>query len=274
MDEGGAIKSWYDEETDTDYLVYDSVEWVAYMSDETKDRRRGQYEGLNCGGTTDWAIDLQGVSVLAVDDKPSLTTRPQQEGRRGTTGDPVYLDPIVYQDADAWCEPPCVLIFPPSELPSPTTINPGHYTTSLLYGHTTETTEDGQVLTVFVTQTTTITISLPAITTDELSYSNVNISRHQNTSSLWVGVSVPIDPYTVTLDDGEGGTTSRVLTLPPWPAITNGPPSAGGGAGGGGGDEDWELPPIETTGIPPPDPGPTGIVRRPLPPYLAYICGC
>ncbi|KAL5050619.1 hypothetical protein BDW71DRAFT_215869 [Aspergillus fruticulosus] len=65
MEEGGAIKSWYDEETDSDYLVYDSVEWVAYMTDETKDRRRGQYEGLNCGGTTDWAIDLQGPASLA-----------------------------------------------------------------------------------------------------------------------------------------------------------------------------------------------------------------
>ncbi|KAI9375022.1 hypothetical protein BJX61DRAFT_550311 [Aspergillus egyptiacus] len=65
LEEGGAIKTWYDEETDSDYLVYDSVEWVAYMTDETKDRRRGQYEDLNCGGTTDWAIDLQGVRRAA-----------------------------------------------------------------------------------------------------------------------------------------------------------------------------------------------------------------
>jgi hypothetical protein len=50
---------------------------VAYMTDETKDRRRDQYEGLNCGGTTDWAIDLQGVSAHSIAGGLSLTTRPQ-----------------------------------------------------------------------------------------------------------------------------------------------------------------------------------------------------
>jgi hypothetical protein len=113
---------------------------------------------------------------------------------------------------------------------------------------------------VFVTRTTTITIDLPAITTDELSYSNVNISRNQDTSSLWVEVSIPIDPVTVSLDDGEGGTTTRVLTLPPWPAVTKGPSSGGGGDDDSDDDEDWELPPlppIQTTSIP--DPGPTEV---------------
>lgn len=76
IDKGGAIKSWYDEATDSDYLVYNSVEWVAYMTDKTKERRRGQYKGLNCGGTTDWAIDLQGVSVYLIisNDKPAHFT--------------------------------------------------------------------------------------------------------------------------------------------------------------------------------------------------------
>lgn len=46
------IKSWYNKDTDSDYLVYNSVEWVTYMTDKTKDRRHDQYKGLNCGGTT------------------------------------------------------------------------------------------------------------------------------------------------------------------------------------------------------------------------------
>ncbi|KAF6808497.1 Killer toxin subunits alpha/beta 6 [Colletotrichum musicola] len=56
---GGAIKTWYDAETDSDYLVYEGTEWVAYMKPETKERRTAYYKGLNFGGTTDWAIDLQ-----------------------------------------------------------------------------------------------------------------------------------------------------------------------------------------------------------------------
>lgn len=142
-----------------------------------------------------------------------------------------------------------MLVFPPSQLPSPTTIDPGDYTTSLLYGTTTETIKSGETITAFVTQTTTITIDLPVITTDELSYSNVNISRNQDTSSLWVGVSVPIAPVTVSLDDGGGGTTTRVLTLPAWPAVTKGPrPDGDNDDDEDNDDEDWELPnPIETT---------------------------
>ncbi|KAF9894400.1 hypothetical protein FE257_007903 [Aspergillus nanangensis] len=260
IEEGGAIKSWYDEGTDTDYLVYDSVEWVAYMTDETKKRRRGQYEGLNCGGTTDWAIDLQG------------------EGRRASTGDAVYLDPVVYQEPDAFCKPPCVLVFPPSQLPSPTTIHPGEYKTSLLYGKTTETTKDGEVVTVFVTQTTTITLDLPAITTDEVSYSNVNITRQQDASELWVGVSIPIGPVTVSLDDGESSTTTRVLSLPAWPAVTQGPPPSkdddDDDDNDDGDDEegdDWEYPnPIQTTAEPEPtQPAPTSLPTwRTYPPHI------
>jgi hypothetical protein len=171
----------------------------------------------------------------------------------------IYLDPVVYQEPDAWCEPPCVLVFPPSQLPSHTTIDPGTYVTPLLYGKTTETTKDGEIVTVFVTQTTTVTLDLPPIVTDEVSYSNVNVSRHQTASELWVGVSIPLGPVTVGLDDGEGGTTTRTLTLPAWPAVTEGPPS---GVDSGGGDdddeededEDWDFPnPITETAEPSPE---------------------
>ncbi|KAH7183547.1 glycoside hydrolase superfamily, partial [Fusarium flagelliforme] len=59
ISKGGAIKKWYDEPTDSDYLVYEGDEWVAYMSKLTKSRRMRDYMKLNFGGTTDWAIDLQ-----------------------------------------------------------------------------------------------------------------------------------------------------------------------------------------------------------------------
>jgi hypothetical protein len=145
-----------------------------------------------------------------------------------------------------------VLVFPPSQLPSPTTIDPGKYTTSLLYGSTAKTTSNDEVITAFVTQITTITLDLPVITTDEVSYSNVNITRSQDASELWVGVSIPIGPVTVSLDDGGGSTTTRVLSLPAWPAVTQGPPIREDG------DDDnndgyWELPNLfPTTAAPEP----------------------
>ncbi|KAH7041443.1 glycoside hydrolase superfamily, partial [Microdochium trichocladiopsis] len=59
VDKGGLIKTWYDDKTDSDYLVYEATEWVAYMGNATKQRRMAQYKRMNFGGTSDWAIDLQ-----------------------------------------------------------------------------------------------------------------------------------------------------------------------------------------------------------------------
>ncbi|OLN89004.1 Killer toxin subunits alpha/beta 6 [Colletotrichum chlorophyti] len=58
IEAGGAIKQWRDD-TDSDYLVYEGTEWVAYMSDDTKAKRTEKYKSLNFGGTSDWAVDLQ-----------------------------------------------------------------------------------------------------------------------------------------------------------------------------------------------------------------------
>ncbi|RSL78176.1 hypothetical protein CEP51_008443 [Fusarium floridanum] len=53
-----SVKKWVDD-SDSDILVYDDTEWVAYMSDSTKRKRISKYQGLNFGGVTDWAVDLQ-----------------------------------------------------------------------------------------------------------------------------------------------------------------------------------------------------------------------
>jgi chitinase len=51
------VKEWSDD-TDTDYLVYQDTEWVAWMNDETKQNRISAYTKLNFGGVSDWAVDL------------------------------------------------------------------------------------------------------------------------------------------------------------------------------------------------------------------------
>ena len=214
--------------------MYGGTEWVGYMSRVTKSRRMRDYRNLNFGGTTDWAIDLQG-----------------EGGGTGTgtnPGRPVYLDPDVYETPTARCEAPCVLVFPPSALPSPMTINPGRYTTSLEYGATGRTTISGTVTTAFVTRTTTLTVSIPAITTNTMRYSNINITRGQTSTELWLEPSFRLPPVTVRVPDGEGSTTVRTLLLPPWPAVTRGPPSEWDD------DDDDDLPGPPGGG----DPGNTG----------------
>lgn len=51
----------YDAASDSDILIYGSKEkadWVAYMSQTTKNSRVNWYKDLNFGGSTDWAVDL------------------------------------------------------------------------------------------------------------------------------------------------------------------------------------------------------------------------
>ncbi|KAL4733759.1 glycoside hydrolase [Aspergillus similis] len=49
----------FDSESDSDIIVYDSVQWVAYMTNATKSTRTTYYQGFNFAGTSEWAIDLQ-----------------------------------------------------------------------------------------------------------------------------------------------------------------------------------------------------------------------
>ncbi|KAJ5088699.1 Peptidoglycan-binding Lysin subgroup [Penicillium angulare] len=56
-------RTWYDEDSASDIMVYGTegeiTSWVAYMSDDTKTERISWVKGLNFGGVTDWAVDLQ-----------------------------------------------------------------------------------------------------------------------------------------------------------------------------------------------------------------------
>ncbi|ENH66898.1 Killer toxin subunits alpha/beta [Fusarium oxysporum f. sp. cubense race 1] len=55
----GDVEKWHDAKTDSDYMIFDDTNWVAYMSEETKQGRTAKYKSLNFGGTSDWEIDLQ-----------------------------------------------------------------------------------------------------------------------------------------------------------------------------------------------------------------------
>lgn len=142
----------------------------------------------------------------------------------------MYVGTEIWDKPTAACSPPCVLVLPTSELSEATTITPSKYTTSLEYGRQdTSTAPGGQVITTFYTTTTTITITIPAITIPKssgLPYSNVNITRGQSGGGFVATPSVVIPPIGIPLSDGNGGTTTRSVTLPPWPDVNRGPPES------------------------------------------------
>ncbi|OAT07954.1 hypothetical protein BDBG_16924 [Blastomyces gilchristii SLH14081] len=140
--------------------------------------------------------------------------------------DIVYVGPDVYDNPSVTCPADCILVFPTSSLASPTTIDPGDYTTSLEYGHHGTTTIGGREVPTFYTTVTTITLDIDPITTDGMPYSNINITEGQPSATLTVLPSVDIPPIPVPMPDGEGKTTTRNVTVPPWPAITRGPPES------------------------------------------------
>ncbi|EEH35016.2 glucan 1,3-beta-glucosidase [Paracoccidioides lutzii Pb01] len=140
--------------------------------------------------------------------------------------DIVYVGPEVYEKPSVTCPADCILVFPTSSLSSRTIIDPGKYTTSLEYGHRGTTTISGREVPTFYTTVTTITLAIDPIITDGMPYSNINITEGQTSAVLTVLPSVDIPPVPVPMPDGEGKTTTRNVTVPPWPDITRGPPES------------------------------------------------
>ncbi|KAL4920724.1 glycoside hydrolase superfamily [Aspergillus aurantiobrunneus] len=58
MIEGDINKVYYDPGSDSNILVYNDTQWVAFMSQSTMRRRVEYYRNLNFGGYANWAIDL------------------------------------------------------------------------------------------------------------------------------------------------------------------------------------------------------------------------
>ncbi|KAI1424015.1 pectin lyase fold/virulence factor [Xylaria sp. FL1777] len=170
------------------------------------------------------ANGIDGSQVLQIDNQRGFTTEvsvwlplPGEDNVNV-----VYVGPEVFTSPTVSCPAPCVLVFPTSSLDSSTTITPSSYTTSLEYGALTTTSANGAPLTIFMTSTTVVTISIPPITLGGLPFSNVNITSNGPTP-VTIYPSVDVPPVTLELPDGSGSTTSRVVSLPPWPLVDQGP---------------------------------------------------
>ncbi|KAL4864664.1 hypothetical protein BDV12DRAFT_175872 [Aspergillus spectabilis] len=59
LDNNPSADHRYDSDSDSDFLVYDKTQWVAYITTETQNRRIKEYQGKDMGGSVEWSIDLQ-----------------------------------------------------------------------------------------------------------------------------------------------------------------------------------------------------------------------
>ncbi|RAH45632.1 uncharacterized protein BO95DRAFT_363536 [Aspergillus brunneoviolaceus CBS 621.78] len=61
------VQVLFDSGSDSDIIVYNETQWVGYMTNTTKSTRTTYYQGLNMGGTTEWAIDLESFITSPTD---------------------------------------------------------------------------------------------------------------------------------------------------------------------------------------------------------------
>ncbi|CAJ2505830.1 Uu.00g132240.m01.CDS01 [Anthostomella pinea] len=204
----GVAHTWFDDDSQSDMLVYNGTQWVAYMSDDTKQSRVGLYRSLNFAGTSDWAIDMQ---MFTEDDGCPAGT----------------------------CDQPGVLylILPPFILPTPTTFKFPSYATSLEVAWTTTLTTKGTdqsttTITTIARTVVTTTLTIPPVTTTDINFWNTVIPNSTDVTAIWLTTSVLSPPFTITDDPdplSQGVThppVTRTITPPPWPYSFSTPTSS------------------------------------------------
>jgi GH18 family chitinase len=129
LDEDATAETYYDNSSDSNILVYGSTEWVAFMDEDTRISRTNYYEGLNMGGTTDWAVDLQSFAFSGGGNGGD------SDGDAPLNQSIVYISPRIWTDAGdsaaVQCPAPCVLVLPDFPLGSTSVISRPPYVTTL-----------------------------------------------------------------------------------------------------------------------------------------------
>ncbi|KAF6815301.1 glucan -beta-glucosidase [Colletotrichum sojae] len=221
--EPGCVAAWGTRVTDSEDIWVHGAGLYSFFSNYEQDcipTRTCQQRILEVEGSKDvvfYNIFTVGTAEAATEENQKWFTSEisvwvPPEG--DTEPEVVYLGPEIYSSGinTAHCTAPCVMVLPPSALPSTTTISIPDYTTSLEVGPLGSST------------TTTITITLPAITTDSIRFSNVNVTTGQTASSFQPLPSISLAPQNITVTEPNGTVVTRTVVLPPWPAVTDGPP--------------------------------------------------
>jgi hypothetical protein len=146
------------------------------------------------------------------------------DGTPGRDVPTVTLDPAVWTEPTAACQPPCVMVFPPISLSQPTTIALPPITTSLEIGGF----KDG----TYVSTTVVTTIVQPAVTTTVISISDVHVTTTTSGAAppfIYPSPSISPPPFRITpstYPNIPGTPVPRMIHPAPWPyAVTD--PGAG-----------------------------------------------
>jgi chitinase len=172
-------------------------QWIGYDDEETFAAKKAWADSQCFGGSMVWSIDFQ----LPGSGGPA----------GGNSGGVVYVGSEVYQQPTAQCEPPCIMVFPPSTLDKPTAITFEPYTATLQVGTTTTTV-------VAVPPVATITLTV-------ISFFNYYVTSEQQPGQrLTLLPSIQAPPVPVVVTGPDGHTTTRTVVPPPL--------GAGGSSGG------------------------------------------
>ncbi|KAJ5634467.1 hypothetical protein N7528_002309 [Penicillium herquei] len=189
----------------TDYVVYNSTQWVGYMTNETKVKRQAYYETYNFAGTSEWAIDLE---AFVSDDSSSSDSD-------DTGGQTIYIDPAVWTTPSpvVTCSPPCYMVMPPKPLATNTTISFPEWCTHISWRATsvqTTTLIDDSVDTynLFSTYTIPTCLSIAPINTGYINVWNQQITPGQTT--VHQTSSVEPTPFPITYTPTVGGNTTVI----------------------------------------------------------------
>ncbi|KAL8951475.1 MAG: hypothetical protein Q9222_002552 [Ikaeria aurantiellina] len=217
------------EEAQVKQITWDD-QWIGYDDDETINAKVQAANSLCMGGTMIWSIDFDSGSgsgdvpdgIIAADgnntssgDSSSGGGNNLGSGSGGNSGGGhsgasgsglVYVNETMWTDQNPLvaCEPPCVLVLPPTQLPSPTVISFPPWTTTYVINTVTSNTKGQGGIPTLLTISTTIKI--PPITTTEI--------------QMW--------PVTVFSNDSSTATFTPVQSIQPPPITTYlpGPPPA------------------------------------------------
>ncbi|KAE8310127.1 hypothetical protein BDV41DRAFT_400350 [Aspergillus transmontanensis] len=230
----------YDEAAAVNWMTWSSDQWVSFDNGRTL-KQKAKFANNKClGGLLSWAVDLGGPGSLKnpnlfTDSDLSMDGADPGGGSDGTGNLYVGAEVLNPDSNPVTAIAPVNIVFPISTLPSPTTIAPSGYPTSLeVAWPTTKTVTSGTITTVTSTITRyiqTTTIAVPSLTVREHGFYNWNITD-KNTTHL-VGALIPsirLPPIVITDDPNPLKETSvshtpavtRTIHLPPWPWTTDG----------------------------------------------------
>ncbi|KAH7120731.1 class V chitinase Chi100 [Dactylonectria macrodidyma] len=183
-------QQYWDADSWSNIIVYDQVQWGAYMNDTNKAAGKAIYEGLGFLGSSDWAMDLQ-------DDFGDTS---ELDGP-----DTIYINPDIWKSETpvVTASPGVTLIWPPMPLETPTTIMFPPWTTTMSYSTLTTLTttlSDGStsVYPWYYYVPIPTVINIPPLTTTEIPVWGVYLNSSATEGTILLTSSVQPLPIVVT----------------------------------------------------------------------------